>query len=39
MENPKNKVQRIDFIDVENLRKNKKAIGRYKDLDDLENLK
>jgi hypothetical protein len=29
----------IDFIDIDNLRKNKKASGRHKDLDDLENLK
>lgn len=29
----------IDFIDIDNLKKNKKATGRYKDLDDLENLK
>jgi hypothetical protein len=28
----------IDFIDLENLKKNKKAIGRFKDLADLENL-
>jgi len=29
---------KIDFIDLENLKKNKKASGRYKDLNDLENL-
>lgn len=29
----------IDFIDIDNLKKNKKASGRHKDLDDLENLK
>ena len=29
---------KIDFIDLENLRKNKKASGRYQDLADLENL-
>lgn len=29
----------VDFIDVENLKKNKLASGRHKDLDDLENLK
>ncbi len=29
---------RIDFIDLENLRKNKKASGRHQDLADLENL-
>jgi hypothetical protein len=29
----------IDFIDLENLRKNKKAAGRHQDLADLENLK
>ncbi len=28
----------IDFIDLENLKKNKKASGRHKDLNDLENL-
>jgi hypothetical protein len=28
----------IDFIDLENLRKNKKATGRHQDLADLENL-
>jgi len=28
----------INIIDLENLRKNKKASGRYKDLNDLENL-
>lgn len=26
------------FIDIENLKKNKKAVGRYQDLADLENL-
>ena len=30
---------KIDFIDIENLKKNKKASGRHKDLNDLENLK
>jgi hypothetical protein len=29
---------KIDFIDIENLKKNKKATGRHKDLNDLENL-
>lgn len=29
---------RVNFIDVENLRKSKKASGRYQDLADLENL-
>jgi len=29
----------INFIDLENLKKNKKATGRYQDLADLENLK
>lgn len=29
---------KVDFIDLKNLKKNKKATGRYKDLDDLENL-
>jgi hypothetical protein len=29
---------KIDFIDLENLKKNKKALGRHKDLNDLENL-
>ena len=28
----------VDFIDLENLKKNKKASGRYQDLADLENL-
>ena len=28
----------INFIDLENLKKNKKAIGRFQDLADLENL-
>lgn len=28
----------VNFIDLENLRKNKKASGRYQDLADLENL-
>jgi len=28
----------VDFIDLENLRKNKEATGRYQDLADLENL-
>jgi len=28
----------VNIIDLENLRKNKKASGRYKDLNDLENL-
>ncbi len=28
----------VDFIDLENLRKNKKASGRFQDLADLENL-
>lgn len=30
---------KIGFIDIENLRKNKKALGRLQDLADLENLK
>jgi hypothetical protein len=29
---------RVPFIDLVNLRKNKKAVGRYQDLADLENL-
>lgn len=29
---------RVNFIDLENLKKNKKASGRYQDLADLENL-
>ncbi len=28
----------VDFVDLENLKKNKKSTGRYKDLNDLENL-
>ncbi len=28
----------IDFIDLESFKKNKKAVGRYQDLADLENL-
>jgi len=28
----------IDFIDLENFKKNKKAVGRHQDLADLENL-
>jgi hypothetical protein len=28
----------IEFIDLENLKKNKKATGRHQDLADLENL-
>ena len=28
----------VDFIDLENLKKNKKAVGRLQDLADLENL-
>ena len=28
----------VDFIDIENLKKNKKAVGRPQDLADLENL-
>jgi predicted nucleotidyltransferase len=28
----------VNFIDIENLRKNKKATGRHQDLADLENL-
>lgn len=28
----------VDFIDLENFKKNKKAVGRYQDLADLENL-
>jgi hypothetical protein len=30
---------KIDFIDLENFKKNKKAVGRHQDLADLENLK
>jgi Nucleotidyltransferase of unknown function (DUF6036) len=29
---------RVDFIDLDNLRRNKKASGRHQDLADLENL-
>jgi len=29
---------KIDFIDLESFKKNKKAVGRYQDLADLENL-
>ena len=29
---------KIDFIDLENLKKNKKASGRHQDLADLDNL-
>lgn len=29
---------RVNFIDLENLKKNKRATGRYQDLADLENL-
>jgi hypothetical protein len=29
---------RVNFIDLENLKRNKKASGRYQDLADLENL-
>lgn len=29
---------KIDFIDLENLKKNKKSSGRHKDFNDLENL-
>jgi predicted nucleotidyltransferase len=29
---------KLQFIDIENLKKNKKAVGRYQDLADLENL-
>jgi len=28
----------IDFIDLENFKKNKRAVGRHQDLADLENL-
>jgi len=28
----------IDFIDLDSFKKNKKAVGRYQDLADLENL-
>jgi len=28
----------VDFIDLENLKKNKKAVSRFQDLADLENL-
>jgi hypothetical protein len=28
----------INFIDLENLKKNKRAVGRLQDLADLENL-
>jgi len=30
---------KIDFIDLESFKKNKKAVGRHQDLADLENLK
>jgi hypothetical protein len=30
---------KVNFIDLENLKKNKQATGRYQDLADLENLK
>ncbi len=29
----------IDFLDLENFKKNKKAVGRHQDLADLENIK
>jgi hypothetical protein len=29
---------KVDFIDLESLRKNKKATGRFQDLADLEKL-
>lgn len=29
---------KVDFIDLESFKKNKKAVGRYQDLADLENL-
>lgn len=29
---------KVDFIDLERFKKNKKAVGRYQDLADLENL-
>jgi len=29
----------VDFIDIENLKKNKRSTGRFQDLADLENLK
>ena len=29
----------IDFLDLQSFKKNKKAVGRYQDLADLENLK
>jgi predicted nucleotidyltransferase len=29
----------VDFIDLENLKKNKQAVGRFQDLADLENLR
>jgi len=29
---------KIDFLDLENFKKNKKSVGRYQDLADLENL-
>jgi hypothetical protein len=29
---------KVNFIDLENLKKNKKALGRLQDLADLENL-
>ncbi len=29
----------VNFIDLDNLIKNKKAAGRHKDLDDVKNLK
>jgi len=30
---------KVNFIDVENFKKNKQAVGRLQDLADLENLK
>ncbi len=30
---------KINFIDLENMKKNKRAVGRHQDLADLENLK
>ena len=29
---------KVDFIDLENFKKNTRAVGRYQDLADLENL-
>jgi hypothetical protein len=31
-------MDRVDFINLENLKKNKRVIGRHQDLADVENL-